>query len=349
MSPLRWSARIAIALVVWAVPLVAAAQDASVPASQGPDRAQKLVAAAQKEGTLTLYTSIAEKDVRPLIAPFEDKYGIKVKVWRAGNEKVLQRTITEAAARRYEVDTIHAPAAQMEALHREKILQPVQSSYFKDLIPGAVPAHREWVATLLSVWVQAYNTNLIKKEELPKTYQDLLDARWKGKLGIEAKDEEWFSTVVMSIGEQQGMKLFREIVARNGISVRQGHTLLTNLVVSGEVPFALTVYQYMAEQAKQKGAPIDWIALDPAVAKSNAIGVARRAPHPNAALLFYEYMISPEAQRLLVAMSYVPTNVKVPSPLKGLRIKLVEPAIALDDMDKWARSFEDVLVKRAGP
>ena len=130
--------------------------------------------------------------------------------------------------------------------------------------------------------------------------------------------------------------------------MREGHTLLTNLVVSGEVPFGLTVYDYMAEQAKRKGAPIDWIALEPVVAKSDAIGVTRKAPHPNAALLFCEYMLSAETQRLLASMNYVPTNVVVPSPLRGMRIKLADPVISLDDMGKWTQLFEQVFVKRTG-
>src|ERR1043165_5906445 len=157
----------------------------------GPDRMQKIEAAAKKEGALTLYTTIAEKDLPAIIKPFEDKYGIKVNVWRAGTDKVLQRTIAEARARRYDVDAVHYGSPEMEALAREKILQPISSPVHKDLLPGSVPGHRMWAATILSVWVQAYNTNAIKKSELPKTYHDLLDPKWKGKLGIDAKDDDW--------------------------------------------------------------------------------------------------------------------------------------------------------------
>src|SRR5437879_1814639 len=119
--------------------------------------------------------------------------------------------------------------------------------------------------TLLSVWVQAYNTQLIKKGDLPRTYKDLLDPRWKGKLGIEAKNQDWFASVVDVMGGgEKGLKFFRDLVAQNGISLRTGHTLLTNMVIAGEVPLALTLYNYMPEQAKKRGAPIDWFALEPA-------------------------------------------------------------------------------------
>jgi iron(III) transport system substrate-binding protein len=315
---------------------------------EGADRMDKIVAEAKKEGTLTLYTTIAEKDLPTLIKPFETKYGIKVNVRRAGTDKVLQRTLAEAAAKRYEVDAVHFGSPEMEALAREKVLQPVNSPVYRDLVNGSVPKHHEWIATLLSVWVQAYNTNLIKKADLPKTYQDLLDAKWKGKLGIESKDEDWFASVVDILGgKEKGLKFFRDLVARNGISPRSGHTLLTNMVVSGEVPLALTVYNYMPEQAKRKGAPIDWFALEPAVARSNAVGVAVHAPHPAAALLFHEYMLT-DAQQLMTTIDYVPTNTKVPSPLKGVRLVITDPARSLDESTQWGALFDETVVKRGG-
>ena len=314
----------------------------------GPDRMEKIVAAAKKEGALTLYTTFAEKDQPTLIKPFESKYGVKVNIWRAGTDKVLQRTLAEAAAKKHNVDAIHFGSPEMEALSREKILQAVSSPLHKDLQPGSVPAHREWAATLLSVWVQVYNTNLIKKADLPKAYQDLLDPKWKGKLGIEAKNQDWFASVVDVMGGgEKGLKFFRDLVAQNGISARTGHTLLNNMVIAGEVPLALTVYNYMPEQAKKKGAPIDWFALEPAVARSNAVGVARRAPHPNAALLFYEYMLG-DAQQYLVAMDYVPANTRAPSPLRNVKILQTDPIRSLDESEKWTKIFEDVVLKRSG-
>ena len=337
-----------LSLAAFAMALPAFAQDASLAQYHGPDRARKLVAAAQQEGSLLMYTSFAEKDLPPLTAAFEKKYGVKVKVWRAGSEKVLQRTLTEAAARRYEVDAIHSAALEMETLHREKILQAVTSPHSAYLIAGALRPHGEWVATYLSVWVQAYNTKLIKKDGLPGSFQDLLDPKWKGKLGIEANVPEWYSTVVLHMGEEKGINFFRDLVGRNGISVRRGHSLLNNMVVAGEVPLALTVYHYMPEAARRKGAAIDWFVLEPAVARMSGIGIARRAPHPNAALLFYDFMLSTEAQELLVSMEYAPTHAKVPSPLAKRRFTLVDPAVALDQSDKWAKSFEEVILKRGG-
>jgi iron(III) transport system substrate-binding protein len=335
-----------------AVPIILAAlspalaADSSLLTSTAPDRHEKLEAAAKKEGSLSLYTSIAQKDLQPIIEPFEKKYGIKVNVWRASGDTTLQRVIQEQRAGRYTVDVVHFGAPELEALRREKLLQPVSSPVFADLIDGAVPSHREWFSTLLSVWVQAYNTNLVKKEDLPKTYQDLLDPKWKDKLGFEVENLEWFMTVANALGGDSGVQFFRDLVAKNGISVRKGHTLLNNLVAAGEVPLALTVYNYMPVQAKEQGAPIDWFALEPAVARPNGAAILKNAQSPNAAALFLDYLLS-DAQNTLYSLSYVPTSKKVETPLKGIQIEIADPAEKLDNSEKCEPLYQQIIVKRA--
>ncbi|MGV6874715.1 ABC transporter substrate-binding protein [Pseudochelatococcus sp. B33] len=309
-----------------------------------PDRAEKLEAAAKEEGTLTLYTSVAQSDVQPLIKPFEEKYGIKVVVWRASGDTVLQRVIQEQRAGRNTVDVVHVGAPELEALHREGMLQPIESPYFGDLLEGSVPEHKEWVSTLLSVWVQAYNTNLISKDELPKTYADLLDPKWKGKLGYEMENIDWFTTVIQTMGEEEGLKFFRDLVATNGLSIRKGHSLLNTLVAAGEVPVGLTLYNYMPSQAKSQGAPIDWFAIEPAVARSNGVGVIKTAQHPNAAALFADYMLS-EAQPVLTSLSYVPASTKVESPLDDIEIAIADPAKKLDGAEKWEPLYQEIVVR----
>src|SRR5262249_41912422 len=155
---------------------------------------------------------------------------------------------------RIEADVIVMDATGLEPLRMEQVLQQVQSPGIADLLSQAVPGHHEWTPVYLNGFVQAYNTNMIRKENLPHTWSDLLKPEWKGKLGIEAKDADWFAEIVLALGETEGLALFRDIVVRNGISARIGHTLLTNLVVSGEVPFGLTPYDYSVEQKKREGA-----------------------------------------------------------------------------------------------
>ncbi len=312
----------------------------------GADRQQRLINGAKKEGTLNLYTSLTVEDMTVINAAFEKATGIKVRMWRASCDKVLQRVLAEHKAGRAEVDIIECNAPPLEAMHREGVLQSVRSPLQSELIAAAVPAHREWVGTRLNVFVQAYNTKMVKKEELPKTYADLLHPRWKGRLSIEATDDDWFASVVRGLGEERGLQLFRDIVAQNGLSVRRGHTLLTNLVASGEVPFALTVYNFTAEQVKQKGAPFDWFVLSPAVARANGVALARRSPNPHAALLYYDFMIGDEGQQILLKRDFVPTSRKIDTPLNRGPLVIIDAKLVLDESEKWAKLYNDIIVKQ---
>ncbi|WP_020656377.1 ABC transporter substrate-binding protein [Massilia niastensis] len=331
-----------------AAPLAHATDPAAVAAIaqyEGADRTQRLIEGARREGSLTLYTSLTVEDMAVINAAFEKKYGVKVKMWRAGADKVLQRMVTEARGNRFDVDVAEASTPALESLRREKLLAAVRSPHHADLMAQAVPAHREWVGSRMNVFVHAYNTSQIRKEDAPASYQDLLDPKWKGRLGIESADEDWFATVVSELGEEKGLKLFRDISATNGISVRKGHTLLTNLVASGEVPFALTVYNFTAEQLREKGAPVAWYVMQPAVARVNGLAVAARAPHPHAAVLYYEFMISDEGQQILARRDFVTTSTRLPSPLGKTPLRLVDAALMLDENEKWTRLYEEIIVK----
>ena len=337
-----------VQIMTCACPVFAAAADTidALARYEGADRRQRLIEGAKKEGTLNLYTSLTVEDMKVLNAAFEKSTGLKVRMWRAACDKVLQRVLAEHQAGRAEVDIIECNAPPLEAMHREGVLQMVHSPLQVDLIAAAVPAHREWVGTRLNVFAHAYNTNLVKKEDLPKSYADLLHPRWKGRLSIEASDDDWFANVVRSLGEEKGLKLFRDIAAQNGLSVRRGHTLLTNLVASGEVPLALTVYNFTAEQVKQKGAPLDWFVLPPAVARANGVALAKKSPHPHAALLYYDFMIGDEGQQILFKRDFVPTRRNIDTPLNRGPLIIIDPRLALDEAEKWVRLYDEIVVKQ---
>ena len=335
------------------VPLAASAalaqtapSTADIAAYQVADRTARLVEGARKEGTLTLYGSAPVDDLAAITEAFEKAYGVKVRIWRASSENIVQRGVTEARGGRFDADVLETNDPEMEALHREQLLQEVKSPHIADLIPAAVPAHREWIGTRLNIFTAAYNTRLVRKEELPKSYADLADRKWKGRLGIEAEDLDWFAAVVAGLGEADGLKLFRDIVAANGMSVRKGHTLLTNLVISGEVPLALTVYQYKAAQLRGAGAPIELLSLPPVIARLQGIGVARRAPHPHAAALFVDFMLS-TAQDLLLKRDFLPANARVYPAVAKMDLSFVDPARVLDEHDKWARLYKEIFISKA--
>src|SRR5438067_7823054 len=189
--------------------------------------------------SVTLYTSLHETNLPLFIAAFEKKHGIKVNAWRSGADKVLMRTVTEAGAGRHDVDVVLAGSGAPEALHREKLLAPINSPSHENLAAAGMPAHREWAPAFLTVWIQEYNTKAVRKAELPKTYDDLRDPRWKGRLGIEACNDDWFGKLLTEKGEPKGLALFRVIIATNGSSVRTGPLRLGSRVLSGEVPPAI--------------------------------------------------------------------------------------------------------------
>ncbi|BAN27270.1 ABC transporter substrate-binding protein [Caballeronia insecticola] len=336
------------------VPLAACAKQSqaqpnlALASYEGPDRAEKILAAAKEEGELNFYTSIAQPDVAPLIDPFEARYGIKVNIWRAGDEQVVQRIVAESQGHRYIVDAVHTGSSYLDALRREKLLTPVSSPVLAELAPNVVPEHRQWASTMLSVWVQAYNTRLIKPADLPRRYDDLLAAHWKGKLGIEAKSSDWFATVATQMGRDKGIEFFRTLVDTNGVAARTGNSLLNNLVIAGEVPLALEVYNYMPAQAKRRGAPIDWFVLQPAAARANGVALLTHAPHPAAALLLYDYLLSVDAQRILVSRDYVPTNRNVASPMQGVNVALVDPAMTMNERGQWNKAFNQIFLHASG-
>lgn len=311
---------------------------------QGSDRQARLVEGAKKEGELSVY--YAHPIILNIMEAFTQKYGIKVKSWRGGSEAMQQRIMAESHAGKFDLDIMVNTTLDTEVDHREKLLQEVRSPYQQDLMAKAVPAHREWAACMLDVYTVAYNTKLIKKEDLPKTYQDLLDSKWKGKLGVEANDQMWFGSLMSEMGEEPTRKLFDNIIAANGISVRKGHSLLTTMVASGEVPLALTVYSWNPDQLKRKGAPIEAHFIPPVVGAATAVAMLNRAPHPNAAVLFYDFVLN-EGQKMMADASYVPTSKKVTSPLANVSVKIVDANHALEMQDKWVKMYEDTVTKKA--
>src|SRR4051812_6171160 len=347
LSWLALPVAIGVATTIWsAVPATAqTSRVTEVTDYQGADREQRLVEGAKREGSLTLYSNAPTDDNTALVGGFEKKYGIKVNLYRASSEEIRQRVVNEGQARRFDVDFILNNAPAMEALTSEKLLVEVKSPHVADLMPQAIAADRSWVGFCLNVLVQAYNVNLIKKTELPKAYADLLDPKWKGKIAIEADDSDWFAGLMGVMGEEKGLKLFRDIAATNGFSVRKGHTLLANLVSAGEVPLGLTLFNYTAEQLKKKGAPIDWFVIEPPISMPNSIAVAANAPRPNAAVLFFDYMLS-DAQKILADRDYVVTNTKIASPIERSKLHVMDSAKVLQEGEKWQRLYTQVISSR---
>ncbi len=304
-----------------------------------------LGAAAARDQTVVLYTSLAPTESGPLGQAFEKKTGIKVEIWRALSEKVVQRALTEARAKRNVVDVIETNGPEMEMLAREQLFAELESPYLADIPASAIPKHRQWIPDRLNFFVVAYNTSKVRRDELPKDYRGFLDPKWKGRLGLEATDTEWMATLVKRWGERDGMAFFRQL-AEMRPDVRKGHVLLAELIAAGEVPVGLTVYNSNAESFKRRGAPIDWVAVPPVVARAQGIGIARAAPHRHAAQAFVDFVLSPEGQSLYESMGRVPVSTKVKTHMNQFEYTLVDPAQVLDEQDKWTREWDKLFIQK---
>jgi iron(III) transport system substrate-binding protein len=335
-----------IAALLAALALSAAAQPPGhrdIYMYRGADRDKVLLEKARAEGSVAFYTTLTVTDARALADAFQRKYGIRVMAWRGGSEKIVQRAVAEARAGRFEADAFEMNGPQMEILHREKLLEEFYSPVLDDFPPTAIPKHREYVADRLAFFVAAWNTNAVKPGDVPRGYQDTLDPKWRGKLGLEAADVIWFAAVAKAMGEERGLAFFRQLAAQKP-QLRAGHILIAELVASGEIPLTLTAYNNNIETLRKKGAPVQWKPLAPAFGRPSSIGLARNAAHPHAALAFVEFVLSREGQEILARANRVPASRAVASPLNDFPYELIDPAIQLDEWDKWSRLWSQLFL-----
>jgi iron(III) transport system substrate-binding protein len=312
---------------------------------QGADRDEKLLANAKKEGSLSLYTVLNISEYAPLLDAFTKKYGIKINMWRGSGEQLVQRALGEAKANRYNVDVVELGTG-IDMLYRENLLEEFYSPNFKDIPPEALPKHRHFAPDSLFFYVIAYNTNLVKPDQVPNSYADLLLPRWRGSIGMDPGDIDWFGSMLKSMGQEKGMEYFRQLAAQKP-QMRSGHTLMATLIAAGEIPITPIAFNYTVEQLKQKGAPIAWKALPLTIARTQSIGLTKNAPHPNAALLFADYILSKEGQQIIKQLGTVPSSMAVDTPLKDFKYELMDPALVVDNWDKWNTTWTNMFLGKA--
>jgi iron(III) transport system substrate-binding protein len=311
---------------------------------QGADRDKRLAEGARKERQVVLYSTMTVADGKAFGAAFERKYGVQLVHWRTSSEKIVQRAVAEARGKRYEADVFESSANHLEALRREQLLEDFHTPVLRDIAPAALPrGHRQYVADRFVFFVMGYNTNLVKPGEVPAAYEELLQPRWAKRITIEGTDVTWFTAVAKAMGEQKGLAYFRKLAAMKP-EIRHGHIHTAQLVASGEVAFFLTAYNNNMETLKLKGAPVDWKPLQPAFGQAAAIGVARHAPRPHAALLLAEFVLSQEGQEIYKSVNRVPTNMAVDSPLNKFKYEIIDPVLALDEGDKWEKLFSEIFL-----
>lgn len=312
---------------------------------KGADRDKRLLERARREGTVSVYTSLAPTEAKPLVDAFEAKYGVKVEMWRGQSEGVVQRVISEARGKRHAVDVVETNGPEMESLAREQLLSEFYSPHLADLPAEVIPKHRQWMPDRLNFYVVAYNTRKVRADEIPRTYEGFLDPKWKGRIALEANDSEWMGGVVNTWGQARGMDFFRRLSELKP-ELRKGHILLMQLVASGEVDVALASYYANAASTKRRGGSVDWVAVEPVIARPQGIGIARNAPHPHAALLFADFMLSPQAQTMLGDMGRGPTSRAAKSDTSSMKYVMSDPSVILDENDKWQQLWMKLFMSK---
>src|SRR5918996_4473953 len=291
----------------------------------------QLIERAKKEGTFLLYTSLNTPDVNQVFDGFRKRYPfITPKSYTTRSAALLERIVTEARAGKHFADVIQGNAFTLYLLakkgHTEPYISPEAKAFpdsFRDPAGG-------WVAAYLQLNVIAYNAKLVTKSEAPKGYEDLLNAKWKGKMGLDDKQYIWFDGLLKVMGREKGLAYMKRL-AGQALQFRSGNTLLANLLAAGEFGILVNARPEGLDELKQKGAPVEWVAPRPTTANVLPIAVARDAPHPNAARLFMDYVLSEEGQRILSAMSRTPVRpgVSTTNPrLSGLEIAVNDPGMA---------------------
>ncbi len=275
-----------VAVLIW--PCLAAGQEI---------RREALIEGAKKEGKLQIYALLAVPEHMQVVQRFKEKYPfIDASLYRANSERMYTRIETEARANTYLVDVVGVSSFQFYQLMKRGLIGRYDSPERKFFDPAFKDKDGRWTAYYVNPMATAYNTRQLTAQDAPKDYGDLIDPKWKGKLVMEDEEIEWFATMMGFWGEEKGLAYMQKLAAQQ-YTFRSGHTLMTQLVAAGEYPGAVILYAPQTQSTRNAGAPIDWHPLNPTVVSTNLMGIAAKAPHPNAAMLYIDHMLSEEMQR----------------------------------------------------
>lgn len=300
--------------------------------------------AAKREGEVVYYASMNLSEANALIGEFEKRHPfIKVKLNRAASEKLLTRVLTEARAKKNFADVIQTVEFSMHIFSRGGVLAryiPQANSFY----PKEFKEEAFWTTVYYNPYVTGYNNKLVTARALPKTYDDLLDPKWKGKLMMEGTKADWFAGMLQILGQEGGLKYMRAL-AKQQPSPREGRELLAQLVAAGEGLFDINIPAASVERMKERSAPIDWIALGAAPAIMVGVGLAAQAAHPNAAKIFLDFVLSREGQKLMQTPGRLVARGDLANEqaamLKGLKIVPVNPALA-EKLDEYAKQLRAI-------
>jgi iron(III) transport system substrate-binding protein len=307
---------------------------------------QDLIARAREEKKLVLYHSTGIDDTQPILERFRKRYPfLQVENHRLSSVKLIQRIMTELRAGRELADAYLISGLQTWLLKDMGNLAAYDSPERAKIRPALRDRQGYWTGVLWNLGVLGYNTRMVPPAAVPKIWQDLLQPRWKGQIGLEAEDVSWYVFILHVMGQDKG-KAFLQQLARQQPQIRSGHNLIAQLLTGGEFALAPTVRVHRIEEAKAQGAPVEWAAIEPLAPEPPVcISLPKNPPRPNAGKLFIDFILSAEAQEIFFQQKRIPARLDTPLPIPRLtQIKLVE--IDYDQEAKhysrYAREYRDI-------
>ena len=280
-----------------------------------PASAQSLIDGAKKEGQVVFYASMEAASAQRITASFEKKFPfIKVDATRIGSERMATRLVAEAQARKVRADVVQQSAFDFYGVFQKGLFE----SYFspeRAAFPGEYRDEKGfWMMPAATLNVIAYNKRMVPANEVPKSFFDLTEPKWKGQLMMDENESNWMAGMIQYYGEAKTMDLMRRL-AQQEIQFRTGHTLLQTLVAAGERAVVVVAFANGVNRLKKESAPIEWISAEPVIGLTFGMAVVKDAPHPNAARLFNDFLLSREGQEAIAADGYYVPRSDVLSPI----------------------------------
>jgi iron(III) transport system substrate-binding protein len=310
------------------------------------DAQRQLIENAKKEGRLVFYTSVETEFARVLTGGFEAKYPfIKTDMFRSTHDKIFSRLNVERKAGAFVADVLSV--GEFETYHMQKrgLLTPYKAPSAAVYPEGFKDPDGYWTDFYDNLMVSAYNTTRVKRDELPKRYEDLLQPRWRRRMVLDRNEDRWFANMLHHMGENKGME-FMQALAKQDVAIRSGRSLITQLLAAGEFDLQIVAYWYRPYLLKKQGAPVDWFSLEPAFVALHPISIVERAPHLNAAKLFIDYVLSEEGQRLLAKRGREPSRPGIRPEGYPDQLKVVPSRVELaEKLADYTRRFDSLFVR----
>ncbi|HWH78768.1 MAG TPA: extracellular solute-binding protein, partial [Candidatus Binatus sp.] len=258
------------------------------------------------------------------------------------------RVVTEARAGRHLVDIVGVSRLNMMSLVQRGLMLSYEAPERRYFDAAFKDQRGFWTAFYVNPEVLAYNTHMVTAAGAPKNYQELLEPRWRGKLVLEQTAVEWFASLVQFWGEERGVA-YMQSLAKQNLKTLNGNTLITQLVAAGEHAVAISLNGPRVELTKQRGAPIDWNALDPIVVDAVTVGIAAKSPHPNAAKLYLNFVLSKEVQEGLLEEQLVKpsgrNDVKSAfmAKIRAARVQIISVnEVVTEQWERYEKRFQQI-------